>query len=362
MSVDIAKEMPANPRDWTGGIESYLEEHQIVCEKVTPLTSGLSSWVWRLDGLSDGRYREGEPAILKCAEGMAKLAPVPLAADRLQLEIKALKSRAVAEACRQEPSVRVPRVLQETQRGYLMTWGGEMDLRVAYKEGKLMDPAAVGARLGKWLACLHLAGTDRDEWNTRNSDVDTFIAPGGLEEQAIRTALGTEGSSVQEIDHVIDVLRQPAPVQTLTPWDFRPMNTLLKFKEPGAVPELTIVDWEFSHYGDPAYDLRLWAAEAMVLEAKFGKGKENSGSLLSSCLAAYRLGTGDAIVDDKFVCKTAIALGAFLLLFMPAPFWDCVEEDREPWVKLALQYIKAGAETDMGWLLQSSLGPLLMKP
>ncbi|KAK8058192.1 hypothetical protein PG994_008640 [Apiospora phragmitis] len=114
--------------------------------------------------------------------------------------------------------------------------------------------------------------------------------------------------------------------------------------------------------GDPAYDLRLWAAEAMVLEAKFGKEDGSRGSLLSSFLRAYRLGTGDAIVDDKFVCKVAIAVGAFILLFMPAPFWDCVEEDREPWTKLSLQYVKAGAENDITWLRQSSLGPLLMKP
>ncbi|KAK6852075.1 hypothetical protein PG995_012200 [Apiospora arundinis] len=371
MSVEISQETPANPRDWSGGIDSYLEEHQIACEKVTPLSGGLSSWVWRLDGLKpdDGLAaarpcggREGEPVILKCADGMAKLAPVPLAAERLQLEIKALRSHAVAEACRQEPSVEVPRVLKETYRGYLMTWGGEMDLRVAYKEGKLTEAAAVGARLGKWLACLHLAGTDRDGWGTHNDDVDKFIAPGGLEEQAIRAAMGKEGSSEEETKRVFDVLRQPAPVQTLTPWDFRPMNTLVRFSK-DKEPELTIVDWEFSHYGDPAYDLRLWAAEAMVLEDKFGRDDdENRESLLSSFLRAYRLGTGDAIVDEAFVCKVAIALGAFVLLFMPAPFWDCVEEDNEPWRKLALQYVKAGAEADIAWLRQSSLGPLLVKP
>lgn len=144
MSVEITKETPANPRDWSGGIDDYLAQHQIVCSEVTPLSGGLSGWVWRLDGCSDSQgptprayCRAGEPVILKCADGMAKLAPVPLEAERLQLEIKALRSRAVAEACRQEPSVEVPRVLKETCRGYLMTWGGEMDLRVAYKEGKV---------------------------------------------------------------------------------------------------------------------------------------------------------------------------------------------------------------------------------
>lgn len=142
MSLEIANVTVPHPRDWEGDVEDYLRQHQINCAKVTPLAGGVSSWVWRLDGLEDPAaqtkgYQEGEPVILKCADGMAKLSPVPLAAERLQLEIMALTSKAVAEACRQEPSVQVPCVLKETTRGYIMTWGGEMDLRVAYKTGKL---------------------------------------------------------------------------------------------------------------------------------------------------------------------------------------------------------------------------------
>ncbi|KAK8018922.1 hypothetical protein PG991_008112 [Apiospora marii] len=360
MSVEITQETPAHPRDWSGGIDRYLEQHQIVCRKVTPLSGGLSGWVWRLDGYDDddGSHGRGagEPVILKCADGMAKLAPVPLAAERLQLETKALRSPAVAEASRQVPSVGVPRVLKETRRG---------------------DPAAVGARLGSWLARLHLAGrrADRDDgWAPHNDGVATFTAPGGLEEQAVRAAIGKAGRGETQIRRAVDVLRRPPPVPTLTPWDFRPMNTLVRVREEQQpVPEeLTIVDWEFSHFGDPVYDVRLWAAEAMVLEAQCGKGdgggeeedddRERGGVLLSSFLRAYRIGTGDAIVDDTFVCKVAVAMGAFLLLFMPAPFWDCVEADREPWVKVALDYVNAGAEGDMAWLRQSRLGPLLMKP
>ncbi|KAK7932656.1 hypothetical protein PG985_003368 [Apiospora marii] len=276
MSVEITQETPAHPRDWSGGIDRYLEQHQIVCRKVTPLSGGLSGWVWRLDGYDDddGSHGRGagEPVILKCADGMAKLAPVPLAAERLQLETKALRSPAVAEASRQVPSVGVPRVLKETRRGYLMTWGGETDLRVAYKEGKITDPAAVGARLGSWLARLHLAGrrADRDDgWAPHNDGVATFTAPGGLEEQA-----GKRAAAKTQIRRAVDVLRRPPPVPTLTPWGFRPMNTLVRAREEQQpVPEeLTIVDWEFSHFGDPVYDVRLWAAEAMVLEAQCGKG------------------------------------------------------------------------------------------
>ncbi|KAH8774379.1 hypothetical protein F5883DRAFT_412431 [Diaporthe sp. PMI_573] len=383
MSLQFEREAPAHPRDWDeGGIDAYLRKHTIVCKKVTPLTGGVSSWVWRLDGLradqsigSDNQsgHLKGEPVILKCADGMAKLGPVPLSAERLQLEVKALKSWAVAEATRQEPSVQVPRVLKETYRGYMMTWGGDVDLRVAYKNGQLRDAAKIGASLGKWLACLHLAGIDCDKegFKSHNPDMDVFVAPGGLEELAVRKAMGNNGNGEEEIAKVLEHLRAPPRVRTMTVWDFRPMNTLLRIpamttsiweqqQQQQQQPDITIVDWEFTHHGDPAYDLRLWAAEAMVLEAKFGEDDQlGRRGLLEAFLKAYRQHAGVFIVDVEFTCKVAVAMGTFILLLMPAQVWDCDESETALWTKIALDYIKAGVEQDMIWLERSSLKPLL---
>lgn len=80
--------------------------------------------------------------------------------------------------------------------------------------------------------------------------------------------------------------------------------------------------------------------------------------MLSAFLRAYKLHTGTAIVDETFICKVAIAVGAFILLLMPATVWDCEEEESDFWKKTALDYVKAGAETNLAWLRQSCLGPL----
>jgi hypothetical protein len=278
----------------------------------------------------------------------------------MQVEIKALGSKAVAKACLQEPAVQVPRLVRKTKNGFIMSWAGDIDLLNAY-QGKAtslpaLDMAAIGSRLGHWLACLHLASmADDDGWgDMRNEDVEKY---GAREEYIIRTFMGKTDYSEEQIEGVLKVLRKPGRVQTLTPWDFRPMNTLLRLndgQEAGGLPGLTIVDWEFCHYGEPSNDLRLWVAEAMVMEAKHGER-----GLLSSFLIAYKTHAGSVIIDEDFVCKVSVAVGTFLLLFMPAQVWGCTENDREEWTNTAIQYVKAGAERNIAWLSQSVLKHLL---
>lgn len=350
---------PTHPRNWQGGINEYLQENAIVCNEVTALESGTSCYLWRLDGLNDEEarnngHRSEDPVVLKCADSTPKYDSFPVAPDRLKVEVKALQSAAVAEACQQEPSVQVPRVLRTTTNGFVMTWGGEIDLRVAYKVDESLDVANIGARLGRWLACLHLAGIeagDKEEWPAQNEELLKFYAPGGIEEQTIRAAF----SNAEEVDRVLGVLRAPERVRTLTPWDFRPMNTLLR-KANGGEPQLTIVDWELSQYGEPSADIRMWVAEAMVTEAKYGKR-----GMLSSFLSAYKSQTKDRIADDAFVRKVAVSAGVFILFLMPvAPqVWDYTQEEAGPWLQLAKKYIRAGAEGDMAWLRESCLKELL---
>lgn len=352
---------PSNhPQDWHGGIDDYLAENAIVCTNAMPLDSGTSCYLWRLEGFEDAEalangHQRGEPVVMKCADSTPKYDELPVAADRLQVEVKALQSTAVIEACRQETSVQVPRVLRTTRNGFIMTWAGDMDLRVAYKTDESMDAAAIGARLGRWLASLHLVGIDTGSngWDLLNDELGKFYGPGGIQEETVRSAVGDE----KEVERIMEVLCKPDRVRTLTPWDFRPMNTLVqKDGGNGSAPRLTIVDWELCHYGEPSNDIRMWVAEAMVMEAKFG-----DRGMLSSFLAAYKNGVDAAIIDEAFVCKVAAAAGVFILFLMPigAQVWDCTNEDVEPWRDVALQYIRAGAVGDMAWLRQSCLKPLL---
>ena len=130
------------------------------------------------------------------------------------------------------------------------------------------------------------------------------------------------------------------------------MNTLLH----GDL--LTIVDWEVSHYGEPSSDIRMWVAEAMIMEAKFGER-----GLLSSFLSAYASSiAGLNLVDETFVRKVAAAVGVLTLFLMSVgpQVWDCAgEEDINHWKGKSVEFILAGANEDLNWLTQSCLGPLL---
>lgn len=341
------------PRSWTGGIDDYLAKNGVIYDKATPLQSGTSCYLWRLDGLEGA---SGQPAVLKVADSTPKFDDRPLSADRLRAEVQALaESKAVAKACNQEPSVQVPRVLQTTTNGLIMTWAGGKDLRMAYKatsgDDAALDFAAIGARLGHWLASLHLAGIQAgpDGWPDEASELRQFYAPGGVEDSMVRAVFGADEDAVQR---ALAVLRTPDRVRTLTPWDFRPMNTLLH----GDL--LSIVDWELCHYGEPSSDLRMWVAEAMVMEAKYG-----DRGMLASFLAAYARDMARAsVIDDMFVRKVAASMGVLTVFLMSVgpQVWDCAaEEDAQYWKRRAVEFLRAGASGDMDWLKQSCLRPLL---
>ncbi|KAL0943837.1 uncharacterized protein CTRU02_201724 [Colletotrichum truncatum] len=355
------QQTPAHPTTWKAGIEEYLREHEIIADKVTPLEGGTSCYLWKLDGLNEANTSSssrivGGPVVLKCADAVAKGAPIAVDESRLQAEVKALQSKPVAEACRSEPSVRVPSVLRETRNGFIMNWVGETDLRTVYQTADELDMAAIGTRLGKWLACLHVAGVaiGPDGWNTHHDTLDKlFSGPGGMEEQAARSVLSDSG----EIERVLQIARTPSAVRTLTPWDFRPSNVVLTLpSEKGALPEMAVVDWELCYYGDPTNDIRTWVAEAMMMEARHG-----DRGLLSSFLAAYKQHASSSIVDRAFVRKVAVSVGIFLLYFIGqgAALWGFDEKDCLEWTQRAVQYLKAGAEEDVAWLAQSVLKPLL---
>ncbi|EXF74071.1 hypothetical protein CFIO01_10497 [Colletotrichum fioriniae PJ7] len=350
---------PPHPRDWEVGVDEYLTQNGISYETAVPLNTGTSCYIWRLEGLVDAEasangHQIDQPVIMKCADSTPKYRNFPVSPERLQFEVKALRSKAVEEACHQEPSVQVPRVLRETKNGFIMSNVGETDLRTAYKTYEDLDAPGIGARLGRWLGSLHVAGIDLgpDGWSSHHNELDKFYVHGGLAEKAIKDAMNDE-----ESEKVLAAMRAPAPIHTLTPWDFRPMNIVVHVPEDkGVASDLAVVDWELCHYGDPSNDVRMWFAEVVILEAKF----RNRG-LLSSFLSAYKQRVGSAVVDESFVSRVALSAGIYMLWLIPINprVWDCTEEDVESWKRTSLDYIRAGANEDVDWLRQSCLGPLL---
>lgn len=352
-----------HPKDWRGGIEDYLRDNEITCNKITPMDIGQSCFLFRLDGLKDVEasrmgHIESEPVAMKCADSEIKAnmgVGIPVRAQRMEVEVKALTSKAVANACLLEPSVQVPSVLRHTSNGFIMSWAGDTDLRTAYRSNSLKDAASVGLRLGKWLACLHTAGIleGSDGWSTKCRELELFYVPGGVEESTVRSMISDE----EEVQRVLSAIRKRGSLRTLTSWDFRPMNTIVRFHDgKDTDPDLTIVDWELAHYGEPLNDLRMWVAEVIVMETQFG----NRG-MLSSFLSSYRRHAGSLIVHDAFICKLAITAGIIITFILAglSAVWECTEDEVETLRAKALMLIKAGTAQDMCWFQKSCLRPLL---
>ncbi|RYP30767.1 hypothetical protein DL766_004715 [Monosporascus sp. MC13-8B] len=351
---------PPCPLFWEGGIDDYLLQNGISCEKVTSIETGTSCYIWRLDGFkhadsSASHHQLVEPVVLKCADRTPKYSSDQVSPDRLQTEVQALTSKAVSEACRQEPSVQVPRVLRTTAQGFIMTWAGDANLMQAFQSDKSLDVASIGSRIGKWLACLQLAGIAAGPggFPSVNPELGRFYNPGGFQDQLVRSVI----SSDDEYERVLTALRETEAVRTLTAWDFRPMNNLLRFpEEKGAAPDITIVDWELTQHGESSGDVAMWATEAMVLEEKHG-----DRGLLSSFLSSYRHHAAAGIVNEAFTCKVAMTVGVMLVYFMriAARLWGSTEEEVARWKETAVLYLRAGTERNLTWLTSSHLKPLV---
>jgi hypothetical protein len=245
-------------------------------------------------------------------------------------------------------------VLQSTDEAIVMSWGGEIELRNAFLKNKDLDVRFLGSKLGRWIGCMHRAGVDNPEIKDWTNEVVTGLIPN--EEGLLRKYMSEAGSFDQStMDKAARIFKEPASLRTLAIWDFRPMNTLLRTADDPNRPTPTVIDWEVSLYQDPAYDIRMWAGEAIVLEAQHGSER----GLLKSFLQAYRESAGPAIMTDAYVCKIALMIGMLWFLLMPCAIWDVKEEEGERWKATALEYVRAAVDQDMAWLAKSPLSPLL---
>jgi tRNA A-37 threonylcarbamoyl transferase component Bud32 len=360
MAMEIISNQPKQPRGWTQTVDEYLADHGISYTSATPLPGGISAYVWRIEGYYKHQATEkdnltDEPCVLKYAEETASGAPQynALDAERMRFEVRALRSGPVARACEAEPSVQVPRVLETTNRALLMSWGGDVNLRTAYIDRRTFDEGKVASRLGWWLASMHSAGLrDNDICGFENSSSDVVVAS---EHHVLREAMLQAGLGQKEIEAAVARLKSSAGRKTLISWDFRPMNTLLRFCGDGE-PSLTIVDWEASKYGCPVDDVRFWVAEVLVLEAKYGTCRRR---MVTSFLSAYRQQADKEIVTEGFVYKLALSVGSILLLMVPAGMWASGKAEIEFWKARAMQFVRAGLERDLKWLAASELAPLM---
>lgn len=221
---EVLTEVIEAPPGWKQTIHEYLAKHNFRCQKATPLQGGASAYVWRIEGLTINgckpqtqRASYADEVVItnyggNTAKGAANLEMAP---ERMQFEARAMNSTVVAQACSQEPAVEVPWVVGSTNEAVMMSWAGDIDLRSAYIKDPTLDAVYVGTSLGRWLACMHLAGINNVEikdWT--NSTAETFQA---LERTNMRHQLSTVPDfSPEEIDGAVTIHDSIASVWTLT--------------------------------------------------------------------------------------------------------------------------------------------------
>lgn len=363
-SIEVSTQVVERPPSWQKSVYEYLAENDLKCKKATPLQGGASAYIWKLEGLAPEKPSSrptlpsrsiSQACIMKYGDDTAKsVAEIKMSPDRMSNEAKAMDSATLARVCAEEPSVEIPRLVSSTDQAVIMSWAGETDLRSAYINDQTLDARDAGSRIGRWAAAMHRAGRgnpDEEQWDSTTRD--SVLK---LEEDHLRTRLSEDPSfTSEEIERAAAAFHASEEVRTLTAYDFRPMNTLLMPGEDTSRPRITVVDWEIAGYGDPAFDLRMWVAEAIVAEAKYGGER----GLLEGFLTAYRQKMGENITDTALLCRVAILVGSMWEFLMPCSIWDCTEDDAEHYRKTGREYIRAGIDADRDWLSKSSLAPLL---
>jgi hypothetical protein len=74
---------------------------------------------------------------------------------------------------------------------------------------------------------------------------------------------------------------------------------------------LSIIDWENSRRQSPALDMRLFAAQAYLLDVLHGER-----GLLDAFLTTYKVSAGE-ICDERVARRTAVMFGGFLVFWLP---------------------------------------------
>jgi len=99
---------------------------------------------------------------------------------------------------------------------------------------------------------------------------------------------------------------QPGEIACCVQGDFRPGNILV-----GKEGVLSIIDWEDSRRQSLALDLRLFAAQAYLLDVLHGER-----GLLEAFLTTYKDSAGE-ICEERVARRTAVMFGGFLVFWLP---------------------------------------------
>lgn len=329
------------PRHSDFSLEACLEAVKISTQTVTPLTGGLVNYVWRITDTA------GQNVILKHAEAALKLnASICSDPGRLAYEARGMAAQEVRDACIAVEGVSVPRVISYNSKlhALVITDSGDESLTAAYAAGRL-DMRNVGQRLGKWTAALHTATKDAPVgmWENELAESVSMNAANGMPHCMERLGYSRKVGEVARDEYFsLQTGERVCCVQG----DLRPDNMLLDKAD-----VLSIIDWEDSRRQSPAIDLRLFAAQAHLLEVLHGKR-----GLLDAFLRTYKQLAGD-LCDERVARRTAVMFGGFFVFWLPQMNLCSAAQSAEL-ASYGAQVVDRVIAGDVEWLTSSRLGAL----
>ena len=334
-------EYSLQPRNPDFSLEACLKDIGVSIDTVTPLTGGLVNYAWRVTDTA------GKTWILKHAEASLKLnASIESDPARLSYEVRGMNSEAVRSACKAVRGVTVPGVISynEISHTLVTTDGGTRSLAGAYTINEL-DMRDVGQRLAIWLAALHKNTQDAspETWRNELAESVSMVAANGMPQCMADHGYG---HCVGEIARDGYFALQPGEPACCVQCDFRPGNILVDEDD-----NLSIIDWEDSRRQSPALDLRLFAAQAYLLDVLHGER-----GLLEAFLMTYKLHAGD-MCDERVAYRTAVMFGGFLVFWLPQMDLCSASQSAE-FAAYGAKVVDRAVAKDWQWLQQSRLAPL----
>lgn len=351
--------MPPLTLTTTPELAAYLASKNIPHTSLTLLTGGTANFVWRATlpttPPSTIIIKHAEPfiasnpsmafALARMAFEARALTALPpllkdLATPDLNLDATTTTTTPTPPTLPVRP---VPLLAHDAANHILhLADGGPRTLKTAYADPAL-SPPAVGAALGRWLACLHARTTALDVGD--NAVAKTMYRHSYRGLAGALEAFGQAREVGERADAEFGALLA-GDDGVVCHGDFWPGNVLVG--EGGQRgPVLTVVDWEMVRRGCGATDVGQFAAEAWLLD-RFRGGR----GLLRAFLAGYVAVTGP--LERAFVRRVAVHWGVHVAYWPTMVEWGTRAETAEL-VKVGLKVIELAMDQDWEGLAESEL-------
>lgn len=340
------------------GLHDYLVATGLSPAKLNLLTGGTANYVYRVT-LIDGKqliFKHAQPYLSSNKN---------FAFDHIRIAFEAGVLQGVAQL--EQTTISKTHAVEvysykDDYKLLCMADGGDRHLKDAYTDASLISKD-IGVDLATWLASLHTRS------RSISIDIPTLnlsISKGGQNNAIavkiyrhsynnLHTALAKYGHDVALAERINSEFGSQLEIddECLCHGDFWPGNVLVhpNTNDAGALPDLTIVDWEMSRRGTSATDVGQFAAEAFLLDRFRG----NRG-LRASFLDRYVAARQDAgwPVGKEWVRRMAVHWAVHVAYWPTRVPWTD-EKGTKELVEVGVETLKCVLEGDWRGLKGSEL-------